>query len=318
MFDPGCFRNCSGGTDGLGRRIPLRGLRHALAVPALKAAIAMAVVSPRWLLWKLAGLLGLLASLLPVRSNRIVRRHRESVMEPLGMRARTRDIYRYVLGGVLDFLHLSRRSDRQFGEVVRTRGGSNLTGALQQGRGAVVITAHYGAWELIPRATVLMGCRTAVVGRRLWQSGPDRILTGLRREPGVTVLDRSEGIMPIVRQLRRNTAIGILIDQDTGAVQTDYVEFLGRPARTPTGPAGIAIRMGVPVVPLHIRRMPDSTYLLRIEEPIDPSDYGGESAAADLTRELNRRIRGWIAEDPRQWVWFHRRFKKTPGFDYPR
>ncbi|MBD3368996.1 hypothetical protein GF402_01380 [Candidatus Fermentibacteria bacterium] len=297
--------------------MPLRGLRHALAVPLLKAGIGLAVICPRWLLWKLAGLLGFLASLPPVRSNRIIRRHRRAVMEPRGMTVRTRDVYRYILGGVLDFLHLSYRSDDRFLEVVRVEGGHRLTDSLKKKKGAIVVTAHYGAWELMPRVPVLLGCKTAVVGRKLWQSGPNRILNRLREKPGVTVVDRSAGIMPIVRQLRENAALGVLIDQDTGAVQHDYVEFLGRPARTPTGPSGIALRMGVPVVPLHIRRLPDSTYLLRIEEPIDPVSYQGETAVADLTRELNRRIETWIEEDPRQWIWFHRRYKKTPGFEYP-
>ena len=293
-----------------GRRLPFRRLRHALAMPLMRLAILGAVVCPRRALWWLAGLLGWAAALLPVRSNRIIARHRRLVMEPQGFQARTRDIYRHVLGGILDFLHLSYRGDRSFSQVVRMEGADKLARALSKGRGAIVITAHYGAWELIPRAVVLRGHRTAVVGRRLWQSGPAGLLNSLREKPGVHTLRRKGGVMPIVRQLRGNTAIGILIDQDTSHVQSGLVDFLGRPAMTPVGPAGIAIRLGVPVVPLHIRRMGDSTHLISVEAPIDPAEFKGDGGELELTQLLSRRIESWIRRDPRQWIWFHRRWRR--------
>ncbi|MFO7949516.1 MAG: lysophospholipid acyltransferase family protein [Candidatus Fermentibacteraceae bacterium] len=297
------------------KRLPFRRLRHAVAMPLMRLAVWGAVVCPRRVLWWLAGLLGWAAAGLPIRSNRIIARHRRTVMAPQGITARSSDIYRYVLAGILDFIHLSYRSDDAFGKVVRMEGAEHLDRALEAGKGAIVITAHYGGWELMPRAVVLQGHRTAVVGRRLWQPGPADLLNRLRERPGVHTLRRKGGVMSIVRQLRKNTAIGILIDQDTSHVQGDFVEFLGRPAMTPVGPAGIALRMGVPVVPLHIRRRRDSTYLITVEEPVDTSGFAGEEGALELTQLLTRRIEAWVREDPRQWIWFHRRWRRSPKQD---
>ncbi len=297
------------------KRLPLRRLRHALAMPLMRLAVFGAAVCPRRVLWWLAGRLGWAAARLPIRSNRIIARHRRLVMDPQGITVRSSDIYRYVLAGILDFVHLSYRSDEVFRKAVRMKGAGHLEEVLKSGKGAIAITAHYGGWELIPRAVALQGHRTAVVGRRLWQPGPADLLNRLREKPGVNTLRRKGGVMSIVRQLRRNTAIGILIDQDTSHVQGDFMEFLGRPAMTPVGPAGIAVRMGVPVVPLHIRRREDSSYLITVEEPVDTSGFSGDEGALELTQLLTSRIGAWIREDPRQWIWFHRRWRRRPKPD---
>ena len=105
------------------KRLPLRRLRHALAMPLMRLAVFGAVVCPRRGLWWLAGLLGWAAARLPIRSNRIIARHRRTVMEPQGITVRSSDIYRYVLAGILDFVHLSYRGDDAFGKVVRMEGG---------------------------------------------------------------------------------------------------------------------------------------------------------------------------------------------------
>lgn len=259
--------------------------------------------------------MGRLAAASPSRANVLIDRHKRNIMEPNGLAASASDIYRYALMGLLDFLHLSYRGDRVFGGIVRVEGERNMSSALACGRGVLAFSAHYGAWELIPRAVALLGHRVGVVGRKLSHPALTGALDRLRGRPGVRTVDRGDGAAPVVRMLRENTAVGVLIDQDTKGVEGRFVDFLGRAAFTPIGPAMIAVRLGVPVVTLHIRLLEDSTYLLRIDERMDTEGLEGERGAVVLLERLNRRIGEWIREDPRQWIWFHERWCRRPDGD---
>lgn len=227
-------------------------------------------------------------------------------MAHCGIKAGTSAIYASVLTSYFDFFHYSRRSDKAFKRKVRVKGAENMAEALEHGKGAIAVTAHFSAWELIPRAVKLLGFETGVVGRSLTHSGASEVLEKLRAAPGIQVVDRDRGVGPIVRLFRNNTAVGILIDQDTSRVQSETVEFLGFPARTPVAPSMLARRLGVPVVPLHIVRQKDSSYILEIEKPLYFSE---NDSSEDVLNLLNLRIGDWIKSAPEQWVWFHERWK---------
>jgi KDO2-lipid IV(A) lauroyltransferase len=294
------------------RKLPLRGVRRALEAPLVAGIALLASVLPRRAIWRLSGLLGTALEALPSRANRIVDRHRRNIMLPCGFDVRTRDVYRFLAAGILDFIHLSRRSDEEFRRAVEVEGAGHIAEALALGRGVLAITGHIGSWELIPRAVGLLGHRTGVVGRKLSGLAAEELISSLRARPGVQVIDRSSGATALVRALRGNTAVGILIDQDTVAVESGFVDFFGIPALTPLGPAKLAIRLGIPVVPLFIRRLPDGRHRLSIEPMVDPGGFAEPDGILDLTAFLTGRIEARVREDPRQWVWFHERWCRRP------
>lgn len=290
------------------KKKPLRKLRHGLTSPAVKLIVFLCSITPPVILRFYAGAAGFFLSLLPLASGRIIDRHRRAVMNDLGLSASTSSIYSSVILSYFDFFHYSRRSDKAFRRKVVVRGAENMAEALAAGKGAIAVTAHFSAWELIPRAVKLLGFKTGVVGRSLSHSGASAVLEEMRAAPGISVVDRDSGVGPLIRLFRNNTAVGILIDQDTSRVQSETVDFLGHPARTPAAPAVLARRLGIPVVPLHIQRKPDSSYLLEIEKPLV---FTEEDSPTDILGLLNRRIGSWIKDSPEQWVWFHRRWKGT-------
>ncbi len=233
-------------------------------------------------------------------------------MRSLGLECSSFEIYRSLVAGYLDFLHLSHLDDVEFQEVITVEGAEHLADALDAGNGCILITAHYSAWELSPRAVVNLGHRIGIIHKELDDSEVSAFLNDLRRKPGVDSVDRSRGPGALLRLLRQNAAVGILIDQDTMGADGEFVDFLGIPARTPTGPAKIALRFGIPVSTLHIRRNKDRDYILVIDKPVDTSTFSGDDGHIQLTEVLNRRIGEWIHEDPAQWVWIHKRWHHRP------
>lgn len=292
----------------------LRRFRHRRLEPALTRWLTgVGSVLPRRLGWFTAGVLGVIAAALPGRSRRFMDRNMKMVAAPLGLSVRPREVYRHMAAGMMDFIRLSSMDDEGFRSIVKVEGAHHLEAVMAVGKGAVVITAHYSAWELIPRAVTLLGHRVGIVGRKLWNPRVSTELDNLRQRFGVETIDRGEGAMRLLRTLRANTAVGILIDQETKAVEGRFVPFLGVTALTPTGPAAICLRFGIPAITLHIRRV-GMKYLLVIDPPVDTGGMEGEEGIVALTGEFNRRIGEWILEEPGQWIWFHDRWGRSPAF----
>ncbi len=288
------------------KKIPFKTLRHALTVPAVKLVVFTAAVTPRPVSRFNASVLGKLLSFLPLPSNRIIQKHRRKIMSNSGISASAAEIYTSVLTGFFDFFYLSYRSDETFRKMVAVKGSKNMEQALSYNRGVIAVTAHFGPWELLPRAMKLLGFDIGVVGRSLSQKGATEVLDKLRQKPGIQTIDRNAGAGPLLRLLRKNKTLGMLIDQNTRGVQSEFISFMGHAARTPVAPAILSRKLGVPVVTMHITMQKDSTYLLEIDEPLF---FSQSDSVSDVLTVLNERISQWILDSPEQWVWFHDRWR---------
>ncbi len=295
--------------SGTMKKIPFKTLRHAMTVPAVRLVIFAAAVSPRFISRLNAVVAGWILSILPLPSNRVVRKHQRTIMADNGIYVSVAQIYTSVLIGFLDFFYLSYRNDKCFGKMVKVKGSANMEEALSHGKGIIAVTAHFSAWELLPRAMKILGFDIGVVSRSMSQKGIERVLDNLRQKPGIKTIHRKAGAAPIMRLLRDNRTMGMLIDQDTKGVQSEFADFLGCPARTPVAPALFAKKLMAPVVTMHISRQKNSTYLLEIDEPLF---FDSEDATADILNTLNSRISQWILDAPEQWVWFHKRWRSRP------
>ncbi|MCD4775344.1 MAG: lysophospholipid acyltransferase family protein [Candidatus Aegiribacteria sp.] len=293
--------------------LPFRRFRHSLQLPVVKLLAFLGRVMPRKLIWDISYLLGSIASLIPGRSRRIFNINEKHIIQPCGLKVSLSRVYRYIIAGIIDFINLNYKSDEDFLQVVEIRGEEHMKAALSLGKGAIAITAHYSAWELIPRAIHLQGHEVGIITRKLAHKGTSTYFNSLRTRHGVALIDRGSGIARLMRVLRDNTAVGILIDQDTLGVESDFVDFMGLPARTPVGPSQLAVRFGIPVLTLHISRRENGKYLLEIDEALDLSKYQGDKGYIELTADLTGRIEEWVNEDPEQWVWIHERWARRPG-----
>lgn len=289
------------------RKIPFKTLRHSLTVPAVKLLIFNAVITPRFVNRLSAVLMGKVLSILPLPSGRVIKKNQLTVMAEKGIYCTSSEIYTSVLTSFFDFFHYSYRSNETFLNAVEVKGEENIQEALSHGKGVIAVTAHFSAWELIPRVIKLLGHKVGVVGRSLSLKGASKVLDELRQKPGIRTVDRDAGASPLLRLLRGNHAVGILIDQNTRGVQSELIDFLGHPAPTPTAPAALAKRLGTPIVTLHIVRKKDSTYLVEIDKPLY---FTEEDSTSKILELLNERISRWIMKNPEQWVWFHKRWRQ--------
>jgi Kdo2-lipid IVA lauroyltransferase/acyltransferase len=214
---------------------------------------------------------------------------------------------------IYEFLRLDGASkERVVSLVERVEGLEHLTEAFRRGKGVVVVTGHIGCWELVPAYFAATGHTVTVVGRRMRVEGLNRRLVEIRRRLGVQTLDRDDNPRPMIDILRRGDSIGVLIDQHT-SVAGVWVPFFGRPAYTPTAVAKLALSTGAAIVPMAIFMNARGRHVIHVQPAIDMAGLGGaerEATVRAITAACSLALERLIRIDPKQWVWFHERWRE--------
>lgn len=193
-------------------------------------------------------------------------------------------------------------------EIVSAEGLDNLDDALKEKKGVLILGAHIGNWELLGVYLSLLGYPINVIARRIYDERLNKILIDIRESKGIRCILRDESSYQVLRCLRKNQALGILIDQDT-KVQGVFVDFFGRLAYTPQGLATIALRTGAVVVPGFIVR-DGNKHKIIIKPKVELKRSGNETQdIKDNTQEFTKIIESMIRSYPSQWVWMHERWK---------
>lgn len=184
--------------------------------------------------------------------------------------------------------------------------------ALAKGRGVIFVTGHLGNWELGAAYLAARGVPLDVIVRRMSNPLFDEYLTGTRAHFGMVVVPDSDAVRRTPRSLREGRSVAFVSDQGVKGLASTFVPFFGRPAKTPRGPAVLALRLGVPVVFAAVVRQPNLKYRM-ILEPVEVIETGDRERDVDdivarFTKQLERHVRAV----PEQYFWHHRRWRRQP------
>lgn len=187
-----------------------------------------------------------------------------------------------------------------------------LEAALAEGKGALVVTAHLGNWELLAQRLAATGHEAVTLARKSPNPYIGAWLIDRRAAGGLKTLNRGGGdaIRGMLSALRGGAMLGVLIDQDT-AVDSVHVPFFGRPAATPSAAAGLVLRREIPTLAVFIRRTARGHTLSVTRVPMPPEGPRPERIRA-LTEDLTAHIEAAVRQSPAEWVWFHARWKTPP------
>jgi KDO2-lipid IV(A) lauroyltransferase len=218
------------------------------------------------------------------------------------------------------FVHLGKSllevmlmTPRRLVKVVDVTGEDSLRTALERDKGVVWVTGHIGNWELMA-GRIAQKYPVSVIAAPIEPEQVNDMIVGLRAALGVrTILRTRPGASKeLIRAFRENRILGILIDQDTD-VESAFVDFMGKPAWTPTAAASMAIKFNAPVLFGHIKRGADDRHTVMIEGPLDIKITGDtEKDIITNTAMLTKKIEDCVRRAPEQWVWMHRRWRRQP------
>ena len=247
------------------------------------------------------------------------------------VRSVARGAYRHFGRELAEIARMDPRRPGRIREVVSRVDGVDRLGAacrraVEQGDGgAVLVAGHLGNWEVGLAALGRTGVPASVVVKPQRNRGVDRLVRRRREAVGVDPIDMGRAAREAPPALRDGRVVVLAADQD--ALQRGvFVPFLGRPASTHRGPAALSVALDVPLVYAAVVR--DGEGWSVIAEHVDRSGLGGRSdrrrpspsaGPASEERRVRELTRRWVAllerevrERPRQYLWFHRRWKTRP------
>ena len=242
------------------------------------------------------------------RDRRSVRNNLRIILNTKADLAReTREVFRNFGEYLVDFFRLGKKLDRNFiDRYVKIESLANIHEALQAHKGAIFVSAHIGNWELgamiistfFPMTVVALPHKERLV---------NNLFNAQREAHGISVIAPNIAVRRCMEALKANQMIALVGDRDFGAHGVE-MDFLGRRALIPKGPAIFSIKTGAPIIPCFLIRNAENAFTLFIEKPIFPTQVIDgtieERALVSLMRQYLIKVEEKIRQYPTQWLMF--------------
>lgn len=238
-----------------------------------------------------------------------------------------RAMYRHFVRAVVESLLLSRKLHltnwRAFLDLSAARG---LPAVMLSDRPALLVTGHFGNWEMAGYMMGAMGFKTYAIARVLDNPFLERFVRRLRQATGQTIIAKKDDFERLTAVLAAGGKVATLADQDAGP-RGQFVPFFGRPASTHKAVALMALEFDAVVVVLGVPRvsrtgraalppprgLEDTFYAVEVEDVIEPREYAGRADAVEaITARYTAALERLIRRHPEQYFWIHRRWKHQP------
>lgn len=256
---------------------------------------------------------------------RLDKRHREVGMENLRVAfgdryteaqrdAIVRGVYLHFCAMLMEIMHIPRKLHPEtWRDRITLVGHEAVVDRLLAGGPMILLTGHFGNWEMAGYLFGVFGFPPHSVARTLDNPYLDRYLREFRERTGQKMIPKHGGYDEMLATLRSGRVLSFLADQDAGQNGL-YVDFFGRPASTHKAIALLAIEHKAPVVVGYARRTgPGFRYEVGCPEIIDPAELEGTADdVRELTQRFTKAIEDVIRRDPDQYLWLHRRWKHQP------
>jgi len=213
---------------------------------------------------------------------------------------------------LVEMLRLTVLGPQDLEGRVQVKGWEYLRESLQRGRGAIILTAHLGNWDLLGILGLRHGIPVTIITKGVKNSAVDRFWQGSRRRLGINLVPARDSYRTCLRALHRNEVVGFILDQNMIREEGVFVEFFGQPACTTPGLAYMAAHSGASVVPVFTVRDSTTHHVVRLLPPLAPPADRRPETIRQATQEYTRIIEEMIRRHPEQWIWMHRRWRTRP------
>jgi KDO2-lipid IV(A) lauroyltransferase len=227
-----------------------------------------------------------------------------------------RAVFRHFCTLMIEMIHLPRcvhhNNWRHFLELPQ---GKVLLDQLLSSRPRLLVTAHFGNWELAGFIIGVLGFKSYAIARTLDNPFVDYYLrVKFREKTGQRILSKDGDFDRIQQALASGGLIATLGDQDAGQ-RGLFVHFFGRPASTHKAVALLALEHRAPLVVLGTPKIAQPMhYAIEVEDVILPEEYDGQpDAVKKITQRFTSALERLIRRHPEQYFWLHRRWKHQPA-----
>jgi KDO2-lipid IV(A) lauroyltransferase len=297
----------------------LKRIKRAIARYALYATSFILVRLPFGLVRAVTGFFIALGFLCAIRQKRIAR---ESLSIAFGSEKTSKEIEGILrncfvnLGkGMIELIYFMAHP-KMIKQNVSFEGKEHLDQAFAQGKGVIIVSAHFGNFPLMLLRLAQEGYSANAIIRRTRDEKIEEYFQKQRTSLGLHTIyshPRQHCVLESLKALRNNAFLFIPLDQNFGSGAGVFVDFFGEKAATATGPVVFALRAGSPIVPMFIVREPNDTHKIIIEPAmmIEKQEDEKKTVEHNVAR-ITRIIEQYIRHYPQEWGWMHRRWKSRP------
>lgn len=293
-------------------RVPLA---HRVEYVAARAMIALLQRVPRRLALAIGRGLGITVMRLGIR-RRLVRAQIGAAFpersEPELQRL-TRDTFAHFGRVLAEAALLPTLGPAGIRDMVEASDGFEaIEAARDAGRGLILITGHFGNWELSAAYVAARGVPIEPIARHMSNRLFDAYVYESRKASGLAVLFDDQAARRAPRAFREGHAVAFVSDQGVKGLASTFVPFFGRPAKTPRGAAVFALRLGLPTFFVTTVLQPSGKYRF-VVHPLELVDTGQRDADVDaLVSRFSLILEQHVREYPWQYFWLHHRWKRQP------
>ena len=212
-----------------------------------------------------------------------------------------------------DLMMLPRTHVSAMRALLQVQGMDNLEAARAVGKGVMAVSCHMGSYEVVSAIWAATLTPVSFFAEELEPRALFEWYRDTRARLGISVLTLSiAGIRKVTQALHEKEMVITAIDRDITGTGHE-MQFLGRTASIPLGTAAIALKLGTPLLPVCVYRLPDDTFMAEAA-PMVLAQSSGDRMADEIrvTQELLRHIEGFIRKHPEQWHVPHRIFQGSP------
>jgi Kdo2-lipid IVA lauroyltransferase/acyltransferase len=225
--------------------------------------------------------------------------------------------YRNLGRMVAECAHLTRLTSANVRATVVPDDGPIWTNEMLphlQSQGILILTGHFGNWELFAYAYGLLGHPVSLVHQTIKNPLVDDYVERMRGGGGTKLFRKQEAARSVLRALADRDLVVLPLDQNQSRRAGIFVDFFGLPASTSAGMARIALRTGAPIYPAFLLRDGETArhrivFLPRVEFA---SMADRDSAARELTQRCTAVLESMIRRHPDHWLWTHKRWRTRP------
>ncbi len=194
---------------------------------------------------------------------------------------------------------------------VTSEGFEYLREAYEKNKGVIIVSGHFGNWEMAGEFIASKGMRFGAVVKRQRNPYVNDYIENRRAGSNIHLIYKKRSFRGIVKELKNGSGIAFLSDQAANK-QGIKLNFLGREASVNIGAAKLALKFSVPIVFCYSLREPDNSLSFHCHKPIFIENLDeNQKNIKYLTQALNSEIENIVKKYPENWFWVHKRWKNA-------
>jgi len=289
-------------------------MKHKLLYLLIMSLINFLAIIPKFLRRNFFYILSLIVFFFAKKTNRIIKTNLNFVFKNKLADREIISIQKYTYFNILQWVQTIIENMTITSEEVKNdvtiENVEIIKKLLEENKKIIFISAHYGNIEVLSSYLNRFVLPVTQVARKSNFRIIEDYITKSREKSGATIVYKEGALRHLIKAMKHNKAISLIIDQNITPKDSVEVDFLGKRVYQSTAATILARKFDAYIVPLAIFNLDNYKYKIKIYDTIAPINTdNGNDDFLQLTQLQANAISKIIEEDPKQWFWAHKRFK---------